>query len=402
MSAALLLPLLALAPAAYAQVTATGTQGVTNPATATLGVYNQTSYSRLLSVNSVDDFCIFSPPVAGDTIGDTEEEEVAWCTKPRNNARVIPDGTITAAHFVKTPLYVQITGFGDLTKLNVLSGDEGGELDPHGSTGLGNPVGGNVTSDVSGADVPYQEWMNYVAYNSFCIRICTAENSTYSAAVMCEHTFDLMGCEWVMPGDYDQEGFTSCDGDSAYPPGVYPVGSAGSGTTSTFAQRYTGTYSDSYTTDTWTIGYTVTPQTPYMTPASSNCFTYSTISNGIASLTAGTVSVATSAATVSSGAVAAVSSAAASSSGSASQAAITSSAAAGSSSMKTSAAAKSSATAVASAAASKATSAASAASAAATSVAASNAFRSSAADFTLWGSIMTLGAVVLGAGTVMI
>jgi hypothetical protein len=34
--------------------------------------------------------------------------------RPRNGARVIPDGTITAAHFVKTPLYVQISGFGDL------------------------------------------------------------------------------------------------------------------------------------------------------------------------------------------------------------------------------------------------------------------------------------------------
>lgn len=34
--------------------------------------------------------------------------------RPRNGARVIPDGTITAVHFVKTPLYVQVTGFGDL------------------------------------------------------------------------------------------------------------------------------------------------------------------------------------------------------------------------------------------------------------------------------------------------
>jgi hypothetical protein len=69
----------------------------------------------------------------------------------------------------------------------------------------------------SAADVFYQEWMNYVgeclasssegsrlqfealtagfstAYDSFCLRICTAENSTYSAAIECQHTFDLMG-----------------------------------------------------------------------------------------------------------------------------------------------------------------------------------------------------------------
>lgn len=37
--------------------------------------------------------------------------------EPRNNARLIPDGTITSVHFVKTPLYVQISGAGDFTKV---------------------------------------------------------------------------------------------------------------------------------------------------------------------------------------------------------------------------------------------------------------------------------------------
>lgn len=32
----------------------------------------------------------------------------------------------------------------------VVPGDEGGELDPHGATNLGNPIGGNVTSNISG------------------------------------------------------------------------------------------------------------------------------------------------------------------------------------------------------------------------------------------------------------
>jgi hypothetical protein len=86
---------------------------------------NQTSMSRLLSANSVDDFCIFAPPEAGVTIGDSEAYEVAWCTKPRNNARVIPDGVLSAVHFVKTPLYVQIQGWGDFTKLNIATGDQG-------------------------------------------------------------------------------------------------------------------------------------------------------------------------------------------------------------------------------------------------------------------------------------
>lgn len=30
------------------------------------------------------------------------------------------------------------------------------QLDPHGATGNGNPVGGNVTSNVSGEDVSYE------------------------------------------------------------------------------------------------------------------------------------------------------------------------------------------------------------------------------------------------------
>jgi len=277
--------------AVNAQVTATGTMGTTNPPQATLGTpLNQSSFSRLLSLNSVQDFCLFAPPYPGvnSTIGDTEAIEVAWCTLLRNDARLIPDDTFYAAHFVTTPLYVQITGFGDFTKINIPYGDEGGELDPHGATGLGNPIGGNVTSNVTGSDVSYQEWMNYMSYQEFCLRICTAENSTYSAALECEHTLDEMGCEWVMPGNYDNGTFTQCDGDSAYPPGVYPEAN---GSTSTFAQRYTGTYTDSNgETEYWTVGYTVTPQTPYMTPASSNCQTFTSISNGVTGLAVGAVS----------------------------------------------------------------------------------------------------------------
>ncbi|WVR08600.1 hypothetical protein IAU60_005655 [Kwoniella sp. DSM 27419] len=272
-----------MAGVANAQVTATGTMGTTNPPTATMGTsINQNSMARLLSLNAIDDFCLFAPIDPNSVIGETEAEEVAWCVQPRNNARVIPDGTLTAVHFVKTPLYWQIQGFGDLTKLNIQSGDEGGELDPHGATGLGNPVGGNVTTNATGSDVHYEEWMNYMSYNQFCLRICIAENSTYSAAEMCQHTLDEMGCNWVMPGDYTDNSFTECDGDAAYPPGIYPLAN---GSTSTFQQRYTGTFTNGGgSVGMWTQGQTVTPQSAYSTPATSNCKTYSTVSNGIASL----------------------------------------------------------------------------------------------------------------------
>lgn len=97
-------------------VVATFPNGVTNPAAPALAevgsIVNQTSYSRLLSLNSVDDFCLFGPPEAGpdSLIGNVEPIVVAYCSLARNGARIIPDGTLQSAHFIKTPMYVQIQG----------------------------------------------------------------------------------------------------------------------------------------------------------------------------------------------------------------------------------------------------------------------------------------------------
>ncbi|KAJ7187179.1 hypothetical protein C8R46DRAFT_862965, partial [Mycena filopes] len=269
-----------------AGVIATGTQGLTNPPVPTAGTpINQTSYARLLSVNTIDDFCLFAPPTLAN-ISDTETFEVAWCTKPRNNARVIPDGTITGVSFLKTPFYVQIMGTGDFTKLNIPQGDLGGELDPHGAYGSGNPIGGNVTTNVvDGEDEPIAEWMLYIDYNQFCLRLCTSANSTYSAAFMCWHELDEMGCEFVMPGTYNPPGtFETCDADVAYPPGWYPsVAADGVTSFSTFAQYFTGVYTGNNGQPTpYTVGDTVTPTAPYSIPSSSNCVTTATIGNGIA------------------------------------------------------------------------------------------------------------------------
>ena len=94
---------------------------------------------RIVLVNSLDDWCIFAPPEPGpdSVIGNTERIEVAWCLRPGYGTRLIPDGAITGAHFVQTPDYVQVTGIGDLTMINIPQGDEGGELDPHGADGNG-------------------------------------------------------------------------------------------------------------------------------------------------------------------------------------------------------------------------------------------------------------------------
>ena len=61
---------------------------------------------------------------------------------------------------------------------------------------------------------------------------------------MCWHELDEMGCQFVMPGNYDINGtFETCEADVAYPPGWYPTATS-DGTTlfSTFAQYYEGVY----------------------------------------------------------------------------------------------------------------------------------------------------------------
>ncbi len=131
---------------------------------------------------------------------------------------------------------------------------------------------------------------------------------------MCEHKLDEMGCNFVMPGNYDFNGtFESCDGEVACmlysglsiyissvlmlikdPPGVYITSIEGSSTGySTFAQFFTGVLTQDGSAVSYTVGTTVTPSTVQMTPTSSNCKTTGSISNGIALATnsAGSVSV---------------------------------------------------------------------------------------------------------------
>ncbi|WFD02936.1 hypothetical protein MOBT1_001625 [Malassezia obtusa] len=267
----------------YPGVVAQGKNGPTNPKSPKLNTpVNQKSMSRLISINSVDDWCTFGPPDNSKEMGDVEAEVVAYCTKPRNNARVIPDGTVTAAHFVKTDLYVQIMALGDFTKINFKEGDSGGELDPHGATNKGNPVGGNVTSNITGKDVFYEEWMNYVGHNIMCFRVCIAGSEKAPPKTECQHSLDEVGCNWIMPGDYSPDKFDSCEADPAYPPGIY----VSDGSTSSFQQYATGLWTDNGVKKTYTNGSKgeKTPTAAQSQPSSSNCKVVSSISNGIKSI----------------------------------------------------------------------------------------------------------------------
>jgi hypothetical protein len=87
-----------------------------------------------------------------------------------------------------------------------------------------------------------------------------------------------MGCNFVMAIPYNlPETFDECEGDAAAPPGLYPQPD---GSTSTFRQRYTGTWTqDATTTGIFTVGKTVTPEAPFTYPATSACTTYSSVSS---------------------------------------------------------------------------------------------------------------------------
>ncbi|KAH9956486.1 hypothetical protein BC827DRAFT_749602 [Russula dissimulans] len=198
--------------------------------------YNQTSQCQTAWVNSLNDFCIWAPPDPGpnSVIGETERIEVAWCTQGNHGTRLIPDGTITGAHFIQTPNWVQVTGVGDLTKINIPAGDEGGELDPHGADGNGNPIGGILfTTAFTGQPVQAHEWTNFVAADQFCIRVCL---DSAQAPGLCNHIYDTEGCQWNMPGDYDP-GFSTCLGDTGQPMGSdqNPVATSSCTTTSTIS-----------------------------------------------------------------------------------------------------------------------------------------------------------------------
>lgn len=58
---------------------------------------------------------------------------MAWCSKAGHGTRVMPDGTLTGVQLTRTPDYIQVVGFMNQTKIDMVHGDAGGEMDPHGA-----------------------------------------------------------------------------------------------------------------------------------------------------------------------------------------------------------------------------------------------------------------------------
>ena len=81
------------------------------------------------------DFCLWGPPTLND-IADAEGEVVAYCTKAGHGTRIMPAGTIQGMQLLYDGEAYMMTGIIDQTKINITSGDAGGELDSGGQDGV--------------------------------------------------------------------------------------------------------------------------------------------------------------------------------------------------------------------------------------------------------------------------
>lgn len=219
------------------------------------GASSKTSLCQNVFINNVNDFCLWGPIKPNSQIGASEESVVSYCLKSGYGTRLIPNGAITGVQFLKTPNFLQVTGVGDFTGMNIQRGDAGGELDPHGADGTGNPKGGLVFSNnVPGKEGQWtqiKEWNNFMSAYEFSFRAAYGPQ----AAKYAPHVYDVMGAYYNTNGAKFQKGvFEDCEGESGPFVGIYG--------TSTFRQ-----------------GQKKTPAA-HRPAASSDCKQYKTVSNG--------------------------------------------------------------------------------------------------------------------------
>ncbi|KAF8957725.1 hypothetical protein BDZ97DRAFT_1844860 [Flammula alnicola] len=181
---------------------------------------NQQSLCQTSIFNGLDDFCVWAPSKPGQTVADVEGEMIAWCSKPGHGTRLIPNGALTGLQYLRTPDYIQVVGFIDQTKINMATGDFGGEMDPHGADLRGNPMGGILFSNAwTGSYVQVIEWTNFMGGNAFCLKACDPAGA--NAANYCQHIYDRIGCAYNAPNAAQDKIFESCDAENADFPGIY-------------------------------------------------------------------------------------------------------------------------------------------------------------------------------------
>lgn len=219
---------------------------------------NQESQCQTAIINSIQDFCLWGPPTPNSEVGDTEAASVAWCTLPTHGTRVMPAGTITAVQFLIAPAYIQVTGLINQGNIDEDPADQGGELDPHGADGRGNPLGALVFSDFWNGNNSYVqvvEWNSFMGSDMFCFKACNPSLSPAEQLSYCNNIFDEIGCQYNAPAAYAPGVFETCLSDNQIPVGIY---TNAAGVTTTYVQP------------------SVVVTMPYTAsiPASSSCTTY--------------------------------------------------------------------------------------------------------------------------------
>ncbi|KAF8438130.1 hypothetical protein L210DRAFT_2307366 [Boletus edulis BED1] len=165
---------------------------------------------QIAYLNSVEDFCLWAPshPVLSAT-SSTEHTLVAWCTESAQGSLVIPDGTILGAHLVITTEYVQITGVGKLTNINV---PPDGVVSASGQSYSDHRI---VVTSVFGQLEQISEWTSFVSQERFCFRAC---RPSAAASAACPQIHDIFGCSESVSGNYDTGVFEDCIVDGAEVP----------------------------------------------------------------------------------------------------------------------------------------------------------------------------------------
>ncbi|CAG8664201.1 16765_t:CDS:10, partial [Acaulospora colombiana] len=233
---------------------------------------NDTSLCQNVYVNNIKDFCLWGPqqPNSGSDVATANLDEALVSSRRALSTLLISSrrptisrSLVLATFKISTlPLVMQeeswiptalVRHFSVMITLSHSLTD-----------GLGNPHGGLVFTNhwnngTNGLGEQIHEWTNFMSVNEYCIRVC---KEGPGAAMWCQHIYDVTGCKWNMPGNYD-DGFTSCKGDS--PMGLYPQAD---GSTSTFHQGEGATPPPTYDSSTLYATATPTPTTTVSTTGS--------------------------------------------------------------------------------------------------------------------------------------
>lgn len=70
---------------------------------------------------------------------------------------------------------------------------------------------GRLVLGPSGSTLTNSPGQNFMSATEFCIRAC---KEAPQGPALCQHIYDVMGCGWNMPGNYNASVFENCLGDS--------------------------------------------------------------------------------------------------------------------------------------------------------------------------------------------